>query len=79
MAAARRQTVQRARHGSWRGAPAMCVCCSRQLNWWMVVNMLISLPRRLANRSNLRNTPASSISNGWRGGARGGAGGLLRP
>jgi hypothetical protein len=34
--------------------PSMCVCCSRVLNWWMVVNMSMSLFRRLVNRSDLR-------------------------
>lgn len=44
--------------------PAICVCCSSELNWWMVVNMSTNLTRRFANSSLLRKTATSSISNG---------------
>lgn len=47
-----------------RRSPEMCVCCSSELNWCTVVNMLMSLFKRFANSSKRRKTVRSSISKG---------------
>jgi hypothetical protein len=51
--------------------PAMCVCCSSELNSAMAENMSMSLLSRFAKSSNLRKTARSSISKGCRVGGQG--------